>query len=179
MSLLRFLGIDVIGKQARERGDTASVRRIAAQLERLEPAAAKHLASFAYVLARVANADLAIVESETTEMERIVRSLASLSEGEATLAVQIAKTQSHVLGDTDNYVVTREFRRISTREQRAQLLQCLYAVAAADGTISGVETSVIGAIAEELGFTRAESNALRSEYRDKLSELRSDPSASN
>jgi len=171
MSLLRFLGIDAIGKQVRERGDTASVRRIAAQLERLPPELAKYLASFAYVLARVANADLAIVEAETAEMERIVRSLASLSEGEAALVVQIAKTQSHVLGDTENYVVTREFRRIASREQRAQLLQCLYAVAAADGSISGVESSVIQTIGGELGFTRAEANGLRSEYRDKLSEL--------
>jgi uncharacterized tellurite resistance protein B-like protein len=145
MSLLRFLGLSDIGKQARERGEPATVRRIAAQLERLEPAAAKHLASFAYVLARVAQADLAIVESETSEMERIVRALASLSEGEAALVVQIAKTQAHVLGDTENYVVTREFRRITSREQRAQLLQCVYAVAAADGTSSGVESSVIHA----------------------------------
>ena len=114
------------------------------------------------MLARVANADLEIDAAETAEMERSVRSLASLSESEAALVVQIAKTQSNVLGDTENYVVTREFRRIATREQRAQLLQCLYAVAAADGTISGDERSVIGAIAEELGFTRAEANALRS-----------------
>jgi uncharacterized tellurite resistance protein B-like protein len=171
LSLLRFLGIESLRQEARERSEPATVRRIAAQLERLEPAAAKLLASFAYVLARVAQADLAIVESETAEMERIVRALASLSEGEAALVVQIAKTQAHVLGDTENYVVTREFRRIATREQRAELLQCIYAVAAADGTISGVESSVIQAIAEELGFTRAEANALRSEYRDKLSEL--------
>ena len=174
MSLLRFLGVSELKKQARERGDTASVRRIAAQLERLEPEAAKRLASFAYVLARVANADLKIDAAETAEMERSVRSLAALSESEAVLVVQIAKTQAHVLGDTENYVVTREFRGMSTREQRAQLLQCLYAVAAADGTISGDERSVIGAIAEELGFTRAEANALRAEYRDKLSELRPD-----
>ena len=171
MSLLRFLGMDAIGKQARERGDTASVRRIAAQLERLEPDDAKFLASFAYVLARVASADLKITEEETAEMERLVTLLASLSEGEAALVVQIAKTQSNVLGDTENYVVTREFRRIASREQRVHLLQCLYAVAAADGTISGGETSVIASIAEELGFTRAEANALRAEYRDKLSVL--------
>jgi uncharacterized tellurite resistance protein B-like protein len=175
MSLLKFLGIDSLAKQARQRGDTASVRRIAAQLERLEPSDAKFLASFAYVLARVASADLKITEEETAEMERIVTLLASLSEGEAALVVQIAKTQSNVLGDTENYVVTREFRRIASREQRVHLLQCLYAVAAADGTISGGETSVIASIAEELGFTRAEANALRAEYRDKLSELRSAP----
>jgi uncharacterized tellurite resistance protein B-like protein len=179
MSLLKFLGIEGIAKQARERGDTASVRRIAAQLERLEPDDAKFLASFAYVLARVASADLKITEEETAEMERLVTLLASLSEGEAALVVQIAKTQSNVLGDTENYVVTREFRRIASREQRVHLLQCLYAVAAADGTISGGETSVIASIAEELGFTRAEANALRAEYRDKLSELQNGRSASN
>jgi uncharacterized tellurite resistance protein B-like protein len=172
MSLLRFLKLPELGKQSRERGDTETIRRIAAQLERLEPATAKRLAAFAYVLARAASADLTIDAAETAEMERSVRSLAELSESEAALVVQIAKTQSSVLGDTDNYVVTRAFREMSTPEQRAQLLQCLYAVAAADGTISGDERSVIGAIAEELGFTRAEANALRAEYRDKLSERR-------
>jgi len=40
-----------------------------------------------------------------------------------------------------------------------------------DGTISGAETSEIRAIAEELGFTRAEANSLRSSYRDKLAEF--------
>ena len=68
--------------------------------------------------------------------------------------------------------MTREFRNIASKPQRAQLLQCLFAIAAADGSISGVESAEIHAIAEELGFTRAEANALRSAYRDKLSELR-------
>jgi tellurite resistance protein len=173
VSLLRFLGVSDVGKQERERGDTETIRRIAAKLERIEPVTAKRLAGFAYVLARVANADLEIDAAETAEMERSVRALASLSESEAALVVQIAKTQANVLGDTENYIVTREYRRLATREQRAELLQCVYAVAAADGTISGDERAVIGAIAEELGFTRAEANALRAEYRDKLSELRS------
>ena len=45
------------------------------------------------------------------------------------------------LGGTENYVVTREFRRISSPVQRAQLLECLFAVAASDGEISVSETS--------------------------------------
>jgi uncharacterized tellurite resistance protein B-like protein len=147
------------------------VRRIAAELDRLPPETAKYLAAFAYVLARIAHADLSIDESETREMEKIVASLASLSDSEAVLAVQIAKTQARMLGGTENYVVTREFRSVSTPEQRAELLQCLYAVAAADGTISSAESSEIAAIGDELGFTRAESNALRSVYRDKLAEF--------
>ena len=171
MSILRFLGLDKASPRATERGDTATVRRIAAQLERLDPEEARYLAGFAYVLARIANADLDIDASEVAEMERIVTTVAHLSESEAALVVQIARSQTQLLGGTENYVVTREFRKVSTAEQRAELLQCIYAVAAADGTISGAESAEILSIADELGFTRAEANSLRSAYRDKLSEF--------
>ncbi len=169
MSLLRFLGLGNDRKD--DSGDTETVRRIASQLERIEPDKAKYLASFAYVLARLAHADLDIDATETAEMERSVKALASLSDAEAALVVQIAVSQARNLGGTENYMVTREFRQTSTREQRGALLQCLYAVAAADGTISGVESSEIVSIADELGFTRAEANSLRGAYRDKLAEF--------
>ena len=55
MSLLRFLGLDSKGERAARGGETETVRRIAARLERLDPATAKYLAAFAYVLARVAH----------------------------------------------------------------------------------------------------------------------------
>ncbi len=171
MSILRFLGLDKAPRRQTERGDSETVRRIAAQLERLEPREAKYLAGFAYVLARIANADLDVDASEVAEMERTVSTIAHLSESEAALVVQIARSQTQLLGGTENYVVTREFRKTSTPEQRAELLQCIYAVAAADGTISGAESAEILSIADELGFTRAEANALRSAYRDKLSEF--------
>ncbi len=170
MSLLRFLGL--AAKERSGSGETETVRRIAARLERLEPATAKYLAAFAYVLARVAQADLRVEASETEEMLRSVRSLAELSDEEAALVVEIAKSQARLLGGTENYVVTREFARIATREQRAGLLQCLYATAAADGSISSVESAEIDAIADELGFTRPEALALRAAWRDKLAVLR-------
>jgi uncharacterized tellurite resistance protein B-like protein len=170
MSLLRFLGIakDVRAPAA---GETRSVREIAAKLERLPPENARYLAGFAYVLARVANADLEIAPAEADEMRRTVRVLAGLSADEADLVVEIAKSQARLLGGTENYVVTREFRRTTTPLQRAQLLECLYAVTAADGTISTAESREIASVAEELGFTRAEANALRTKYRDKLAEF--------
>ncbi len=171
MSLFRFLGLGESPEKDQDTGDTESVRRIAAKLERLDPGRAKYLAAFAYVLARVANADLEIDADETAEMERSLAAISDLSESEIALAIEIAKSQARLLGGTENYVVTREYRKISTLEQRGQLLQCLYAVAAANGTITSVESSEIVGIAEELGFTRMEANALRSQYRDKLSVL--------
>jgi uncharacterized tellurite resistance protein B-like protein len=174
MSLLRFLGLEKGGRDA-PAGETETVRRIAARLERLEPATAKYLAAFAYVLARVAHADLRIEASEDEEMLRAVRALADLSDEEAALAVEIAKSQARLLGGTENYVVTREFGRIATPGQRAALLQCLYAIAAADGSISSAESAEIDAIADELGFTRPEALALRGAWRDKLAVLRDLP----
>jgi uncharacterized tellurite resistance protein B-like protein len=171
LSLLRFLGLG--GEERKTSSETATVRKIAAQLERLDPEMARYLAAFAYVLARVAHADLQIDSEETEAMERIVTRLADLAPEEASLVVEIAKSQARLLGGTENYVVTRQFRKISTREQRGKLLECLYAVAAADGSITGHESSEIVAIAEELGFTRPEANALRSAYREKLSEFQS------
>jgi uncharacterized tellurite resistance protein B-like protein len=168
VSLFSFLGLGGDSAAGSEAADTASVRRIAAKLEKLGPEQAKYVASFAYVLARIANADLEISDVETAEMERSMRALSGLSESEAALAVEIAKTQARILGGTENYLVTREFRAISTREQRGELLQCLYAVAASDGTIETTESAEIVAIGEELGFTRLESNSLRTQYRDKL-----------
>ena len=170
MSLLRFLGLGDRAN-AKDESESETVRRIAGELERLEPAQAKYLAAFAYVLARIAHADLRIAAEETAEMERAVHRIAGLSDAESALVVQIAQSQARNLGGTQDYLVTRQFRQISAREQRADLLQCLYAVAAADGTIRGEESAEIMKIAEELGFTRAEANSLRGQYRDKLAEL--------
>ena len=171
MSLLRFLGLGGGATARRDDRESDTVHRIASQLERLEPDQAKYLATFAYVLARIAHADLDIHASETAEMERVVIGIAGLSEAEAALVVQIAQSQARNLGGTQDYVVTRQFRQISTREQRGELLQCLYAVAAADGTIRSAESAEIVKIAEELGFTRAEATSLRGQYREKLAEL--------
>ena len=167
--LLRFLGLDEGAAPADESG---AVRRIAAKLESLEPEAARYLAAFAYVLARVANADLQISETETDAMQHILEERAGLSADEAALAVEIAKSQTRLLGGTENYQVTREYREISTRDQRAGLLDALYAVAAADGTIAADESAEITKIADELGFIAEERNAIRSRYRDFLSEFK-------
>lgn len=172
MSLLRFIGLE---SRRAGTGDTETVRRIAANLDALPPERARYLAAFAYVLARVASADLRIDETETAKMQEIVSAYAELPDGAAALVVEIAKSQAKLLGGTENYVVTREFVKISTREQRVDLLRCLFAIGAADGSISSAESAEIASIAEELGFTRPEVNGLRAQYRDQLSELKGLP----
>jgi uncharacterized tellurite resistance protein B-like protein len=174
MSILRRLGFG--GRPEPSEGrETETVRRIAARLERLPLEERRFVAAFAYVLARVAHVDLRIEESEARAMERIVALQAGLAPEEAALAVEIAKSHAELLGGTENYVVTREFRRLSTPEQRRRLVDCLYAVAAADDTVTNVEGTEIAAIADELGLEQAELAEIRARYRDKLGVLRRTP----
>ncbi len=163
MSLLRRLRTAVATAPPAQ-GATDSVRRIVAELEAMEPARARYLAAFAYILGRVAHADLDISEAETRAMEEIVQRLGGLPEEQALLVVQIAKSQNRLLGGTENFLVTREFREIARSDEREHLLDCLFAVSAADQSISGAEEAQVRQIASELGFGHREYVEARSRY---------------
>lgn len=170
MSLLkRFFGLDV-GEGA-DNAASPALNRITASLEGMPKERARFIAAFAYVLARVAHADLRIEDSEVNAMTRATTTLGNLSEDEAKLAVEIAVTHAREEGGTSNYLITREFRELSSKEQRFALVECLYAVSAADGTISTVESGEVSKIAEELGLSRNETNSLKSGWKDHLAEF--------
>ena len=175
--LLKFLGLDQ-GEAARAGGDAAqteTVRKIVDKLDQMEPDRARYVASFAYVLSRVAHADLDISEAETRAMERIVMELGGLPEEQALIVVQMAKTQSLMFGSTENFVVTREFARLATREQKLRLLECLFAVSAADESISSVEDNEISRIAKELKLSHQEFIQARLAYKEHLAVLKDSP----
>ena len=153
--------------------DTETVRRIVREVDRLDPAQGRYLAAFAFVLSRVANADMDISEEETGRMEEVVREIGGLEEAQAILVVQIAKSQQTLLGGTENYLVTREFNKIATREQKEKLLHCLFEISAADDEISMIEENEVRKIAEEMQFDHREFSAIRSQYNEKRGILRS------
>ena len=152
--------------------DTETVRRITRELDRLDPDEARYLAAFAFVLARVANSDSHISEEESRGMEEVVREVGELSEAQAVLVVQIAKSQQLLKGGTENYLVTREFSKISDRGQKERLLHCLFEISAADDSISLVEENEVKTIAGELKFEHPEFSAIRSQYNEKRSILK-------
>jgi uncharacterized tellurite resistance protein B-like protein len=156
-------------------GDTDTVRRIVGELDKLDPGRARFLAAFAYVLSRVAAADSHVSEAETVEMVDRVRRMGNLPEAQATLVVEIAKSQNRLFGGTENFLVTREFREIASDQERRDLLHCLFAVSAADDSISGEEDAQIWQIASELGFSHPEFIEIRLAYSNKRAVLRRKP----
>lgn len=151
--------------------ETATVRRIVARLEALPPAEARHLAAFAYVMSRAAHADLEISAAETAAMERYVVELGGLEEADAVVVVEMAKLQTRLHGATEDFLVTREFGRIATVEQKLALLRCCFAVGAADDSISADEASVVNEISRELALSREQLNAVRAEFVERLSAI--------
>ena len=142
------------------------------ELDKLNPQRARYLAAFAYVLSRVAGADLHISETETAKMVDLIQRLGDLPEAQATLVVEIAKSQHRLFGGTENFLVTREFREIASDQERHGLLDCLLAVSAADEAVSAEEEAQIWQIASELGFSHAEYIKARLAYSDKRTVFR-------
>jgi uncharacterized tellurite resistance protein B-like protein len=156
----------------RQASETETVRRIVGELDRLDPDEARYLASFAFVLARVANSDSRISDDETRRMEEVVREVGGLTTAQAVLVVQIAKAQQQLKGGTENYLVTREFNTIAEREQKERLLHCLFEISAADEQISLVEEDEVATIAQELKIEHRDFTAIRSQYNEMRSILR-------
>ncbi len=172
MSIWKILGFGP--KEEPAGGDSETVRKIVRELEALPRDEARWIAAFAFVLGRVAYADQEISQDETDVMEILVEDYGGLSETQAVLAVEIAKQQAELFGGTENFVVTREFNKLSTPEQREQMLHSLFAVAAADDSISNIEDRAIRQIASELGFSHREFIDVRTGYSDKREVLKSD-----
>ena len=152
--------------------ETATVRKIVAQLEALPPDRARLLAGAAYVVSRAANADMAISDEEVALMERTLVERTGVSEAEAVIVVEIARQQARLFGSTEDYLVTREFKRVSTPEQRLGVLRACFQVAAANDEISSPETAVLNQIATELDIELADFDAIRAEHREQLSVVR-------
>lgn len=151
---------------------TAAVRRIVEELGSVEPDRAQFLAAFAFLLGRVAHADLHVSADETSAMERIVADNGDLPPDQARLVVEIVKVEHDLSGATQSFQVAREFRAISSRDERRELLHCLFAVSAADDEISSEEEKQVRQVAEELGFSHREYVEIRSVYNDRRSVVR-------
>ena len=104
-------------------------------------------------------------------MEQIIVEHAHVEAGQAALIVRIARDAGHSRG-TDDFLITREFERVATREQKLALLDSLFAITAADASILTVEDNEVRRIASELKLEHADYIAVRQQYLSNLKVLR-------
>ena len=145
------------------------VRGIIARINDLPLERARFVACAAYVIARAASADDSVSDAASKYMEQILVDQTGLDASEAALVVETAKLQALSTGGTDDYLVTREFRDVSTIEQRLDILRACFAVAAIDGTIDAAESFTIDEIALELDLEPPALARLRGQFADRFS----------
>jgi uncharacterized tellurite resistance protein B-like protein len=168
MSILRWLGLESVdGAEADD-----SVGEIEKALSGVDASRARYLACFAYILSRVAREDHEVAEEESRLMEQIVAERGALPIEQAALVVRIASSEGLRHGGTEDFIVTREFAGIASREQKLALLDCLFAVSAVDRTIHTVEDNEIRQIASELRLEHSDFIAARSAHVEHLGVLK-------
>ena len=149
--------------------ETETVSKIVHALEGMETERARYVAAFAYLLTRVARADQHLSEEESRTIERIVMEKGHLSEEQAVLILQMAKTQHLLFSGTENFLVGREFKNLSSREDHLALLDCLYSVCGTDRNISVVEDNEIRKISQELQLSHNDFISVRLRHQEHLS----------
>jgi uncharacterized tellurite resistance protein B-like protein len=97
--------------------------------------------------------------------------IGKLPRSQAILVIEIAKHQTQLYGATEDYLVTREFAKRASEEQRVALVEACFAVVAADHAISAEEYHELTQIAKELDLSRQQLNDIRREYREHLAAI--------
>ena len=162
-SIRAWLGVD--GPETQE---LSPLRETLEALDHLEPERARYLSAFAYLLGRVARADLEVSEKETHAMEALVCEHGQMPPDQAMVVVQLAKSSNLLFGGTANFLVAREFSALSTYEQKLALLRCLFVVSETENAISAGEEAEIHRIANELRIEPADLVRLRVAHRQHL-----------
>ena len=162
-SIRAWLGVD-----SADTHECAPLRETLQALDHLDPDRARYLAAFAYLLGRVAHADQDVSAEETRAMEALVLEQGQLSQDQAMLVVQLAKTSNLLFGGTANFLVAREFSNLASYDQKLALMRCLFALSATDEAISTAEESEIHRIANELRIDHPDLVALRVAHRRNL-----------
>jgi uncharacterized tellurite resistance protein B-like protein len=166
-SIRAWLGID-----RPEEPEFAPLRETLEALDHLEPDRARFLAAFAYLLGRVAHADQHVSVEETRAMEGLLREQGALTQDQAMVVVQLAKTSNLLFGGSANYLIARQFAEVANYDQKLALMRCLFAISATDQAISMAEEGEIHRIANELRIEQTDLVALRVAHQRHLPGLR-------
>jgi len=132
---------------------------------------ARYLACFAYILTRPARADHQVSDDEARLMEQLIAARAGVSLTQAATIVQIAREAARQSGGTEDFLITREFERFATREEKLELLDCLFAIGAADDSILTVEDNEVRRVASELNLEHSDYIEVRRKHIAKLKVL--------
>lgn len=168
MALLQRLGFAPASRAPRNRVAAAIHERLGC----LPPARAEFMAAFAGLLVRVAYADLEISVQERKRLPEILLEHAGLTPEEAGVVADIVVAQATALSGIDYAALTGAFNEVAGEDEKKRLIDCLYAIATADGAVSIPEDEEVRKVARALLLSHSEFIAIRGRYKEQLEVIR-------
>ncbi len=147
-------------------------KKLAEHLTELAPERLEYVAGFAGQLTRVAYADNDVSEVERTAITRVLRERSILQSREADAVIDLLVAQLEALRGTEEFQLNRAINNHASAEEKEALVDCLYAVGAADDTVSNIEDQEIRTISHALNIPNERLMDIRSRYRDHLEVLK-------
>jgi uncharacterized tellurite resistance protein B-like protein len=145
---------------------------VARHLPGADSSTVRIVAAIGGLLATVAYADSHFApEEEATLREELAR-VEGLGEAGVSAICDLLRARAAHIAAVGAPGFTRTLRELADRDFRLEILQLLVKLAAADGTISLVEVTLLRQLTTALGLTQEDFNQLQAAHRDKLSFLR-------
>ena len=124
--------------------------------------------SLSHISQRRARAAPSSVSSSSSSITLPMRT----SESEAAAIVRVARDVARTSGGTEDFLITREFERTATREEKLHLLDCLFEIGAADASILIIEDNEIRRVASELKLDHTDFINVRRRHLEHLEVLK-------
>jgi uncharacterized tellurite resistance protein B-like protein len=157
------------------RAERPLLRRVRDELSRRGVERLEYLAAFAAQLARVAGVEGGISDEETAAIAARLRTAGKLSEADAALIADMLRHERDGLANVQAQELTRAINAGASDDEKLALLDCLYAVAAADHLVSDVEEQEIRRVAEAILVPHRVLMDIRTRYRDRIEILQNLP----
>jgi uncharacterized tellurite resistance protein B-like protein len=143
-------------------------KEVQAQMPEADKVTVEIVTAVTGLLASIAYADRTISAEESTHLKSELSRIHGLGKGAPEAISDLLHKHALRLSTAFVQRFTRVLREELPEEHRAEVLDALLAMAAADGTITLEEVTSLRNITSALGLSQTHYNQLQDKYRDKL-----------
>jgi uncharacterized tellurite resistance protein B-like protein len=171
MSLLEFLGVSRTNRS--RTSETPLVQMLRDQLAGHDLGQVERIAAYAGLLVRVAHVDVEVSDAERMKLVEVIEQHLSVTAEQARRIGDLVIRQATELEGIEYSLLTRAVNDFADPEEKERLVDCLYAVATADGRISVAEDDEIRAVARALLLSHGQFIRIRQRFKDALEVIQS------
>lgn len=126
------------------------------------------LSCIAGLMARVAYVDFDLHDNEVKKMKELIQSWNQKLEFDHEITTDMAIKYVKEMAGIDNHLLVHPLKSYLNPDQRYQVLQMLFLIAASDGNVAGIESEEIRIITKGLELTNQHFLAARAEVSEFL-----------